>query len=56
MPNINAAICLIDSLRSVSLIKSGNTVTSAMCKKPPAVNGIIHDVRASGKRKKNVRR
>lgn len=47
MPAIRAINCLTDSFESVSLSKSGKTVTREMCKKPPAVNGIIHDVRAS---------
>lgn len=47
MPAHNAINCLIDSRESVSLSKSGKTVTNEMCKKPPAVNGVIHDVRAS---------
>lgn len=47
MPATNAVSCLIDSLESVSLRRSGNTVTNDMCRKPPAVNGMIHDVRAS---------
>lgn len=51
MPKIKALNCFNDSLGSVSVNKSGNTVTKAICKKPPAVNGIIHDVRASAKRK-----
>lgn len=47
MPAISAENCLSDSTGSVSLSKSGKTVTSAMCRKPPAVNGIIQDVLAS---------
>lgn len=47
MPNISARNCLIDSLGSSSCSRSGRTVTRAMCKNPPAVNGIIQDVRAS---------
>lgn len=30
-----------------SFKRSGRTVTRAICKNPPAVNGWIHDVRAS---------
>lgn len=47
MPAIRALNCFSDSLGSVSFNKSGSTVTRAMCKNPPAVNGIIHDVLAS---------
>lgn len=47
MPAMSAVNCLIDSFESFSLSKSGSTVTKEMCKKPPAVNGMIHDVRAS---------
>lgn len=47
MPAMSAINCLIDSFESFSFIKSGNTVTNEMWRKPPAVNGIIHDVRAS---------
>lgn len=47
IPVIRARNCLIDSLGSCSCRRSGSTVTSAMCKNPPAVNGIIQDVRAS---------
>lgn len=46
-PAINAINCFIDSFESSSFNRSGKTVTNEMCKKPPAVNGIIHDVRAS---------
>lgn len=47
MPAINANSCLTDSLESSSLRRSGRTVTNDMCKKPPAVNGMIQDVFAS---------
>lgn len=47
IPANNAANCLIDCFGSLSCNKSGSTVTRAICRKPPAVNGIIHDVRAS---------
>lgn len=47
IPATRALNCFIDSFASSSLSKSGNTVTNEMCKKPPAVNGMIHDVRAS---------
>jgi hypothetical protein len=47
MPTINARICLNDSLGSSSLSRSGRTVTRAMWRKVPAVNGKIHDVLAS---------
>lgn len=47
IPAISANNCLADSIESVSLSKSGKTVTKEICKNPPAVNGIIHDVRAS---------
>lgn len=48
MPASRAVSCFSDSHGSVSFSRSGSTVIRAMCKKPPAVNGIIHDVRASG--------
>lgn len=47
IPAINAINCFTDSFESSSFSKSGRTVTNEMCKKPPAVNGIIQDVRAS---------
>lgn len=47
MPNIRARNCLTDSLGSCSCKRSGRTVTRAICKNPPAVKGIIHEVRAS---------
>lgn len=47
IPAIKANNCFTDSLESLSLSKSGKTVTNEICKNPPAVNGIIHDVRAS---------
>lgn len=47
IPATNAINCFIDSFESSSFNKSGKTVTNEICKKPPAVNGIIHDVRAS---------
>lgn len=51
MPKISASSCLTDSFRSSSFKRSGNTVTNEMCRKPPAVNGMIQDVRASAKSK-----
>lgn len=47
MPLANEHICFNDSLGFFSSNSSGNTVTNAICKKPPAVNGKIHEVRAS---------
>lgn len=47
IPAINANNCLIDSFESSSLSRSGKTVTNDICRKPPAVNGIIQDVFAS---------
>lgn len=47
IPAINANNCLIDSLESSSLSRSGRTVTNDIWRKPPAVNGIIHEVFAS---------
>lgn len=47
MPKTSASSCLTDSLRSSSFKRSGNTVTNEMCRKPPAVKGMIQDVRAS---------
>lgn len=47
IPDTRAPKCLSDWILSGSLSKSGNTVTSAMWRKPPAVNGTIQDVFAS---------
>lgn len=47
MPKIRAANCLTDSLGHSSCSKSGSTVTRAICRNPPAVNGMIQDVLAS---------
>lgn len=49
IPAISDDICLRDSHEFFSLNNSGSTVTNAMCKKPPAVKGKIHDVFASVK-------
>lgn len=47
IPKIKAENCFRDSFGSSSLSRSGRTVTKAMCRNVPAVNGKIHDVRAS---------
>lgn len=47
IPRIKAKNCLIDSFGSSSFKRSGSTVTKAICRNVPAVNGIIHDVLAS---------
>lgn len=47
IPKIKAKNCFIDSFGSSSFKRSGNTVTKAMCRNVPAVNGKIHDVLAS---------
>lgn len=47
MPRVRAANCFKDSIGFGSCRRSGNTVTSAIWRKPPAVKGIIHDVLAS---------
>lgn len=47
MPKIKAANCFTDSFGHCSCSRSGNTVTRAMCRNPPAVNGMIQDVLAS---------
>lgn len=53
MPKMSANNCLNDSFGSSSLSKSGSTVTSAICRNVPAVNGKIHEVLASTNDKKN---
>ena len=47
IPDINAAKCFKDSILSSSRSKSGNTVTNAMWRNPPAVKGTIQEVFAS---------
>lgn len=47
MPLANEHICFSDSFGFFSSNNSGKTVTKAMCKNPPAVNGKIHEVRGS---------
>lgn len=47
MPDMSAARCLSDSILSSSRNRSGNTVTSAMWRNPPAVKGTIQEVFAS---------
>lgn len=47
IPASSARNCLIDCFGSVSCSRSGSTVTMEICRKPPAVNGMIQEVRAS---------
>lgn len=47
IPDANESICLSDSLGFSSCKSSGRTVTKAICRNPPAVNGKIQEVRAS---------
>lgn len=47
IPRMRAANCFIDSIRSSSWSRSGKTVTRAMWRNPPAVNGMIQEVLAS---------
>lgn len=51
IPDASESICFNDSFGFSSWSSSGNTVTNAICRKPPAVNGKIHDVLASVHRK-----
>lgn len=50
MPMIKAINCLSDSFGSSSFRRSGRTVTKAMCRNVPAVNGRIHEVLASAEK------
>ncbi len=43
-PNLNEIICLIETDNFFSFNNSGTIPTRAMYKKPPLVNGNIHDV------------
>lgn len=54
IPRIKAKNCLIDSFGSSSFRRSGRTVTKAICRNVPAVNGKIHEVLASKINHKNI--